>query len=1033
VLRLYNDKTQQIEEWTDVDYKAYFLASAKLDQPIKGVINSEDVIKYDALQHKHVTMNKTYLAYPSYVKQTHGMPQVYENHVKFFQGYIYDKNIMMGMPYERKDGKLEFVADSEAEKRVEQVLKLMKIDENDKSCFETWARLLEYSAPNFKRASLDLEIMNEIESKVPNAESANLPILCACLASNTGERIALILLRENKVLDVYPDSCTQTIFFSSEIELIKMIFRLFSEYPFIITFNGDDFDLKYLAMRALRLGIPEAEIPIEVRDRITLLTKGIHIDLYKFFYIRAMQIYAFQQKYKTIDLDTISKALINKGKIQTGKWVNDLSYSELVNYCMRDAELTLELTTFNDNLVMNLMLVLNRISRMPIENVSRKSVSSWILSFLICAHRKTVSQLMSNSMKRLIYQKLYYCNHGVNNQCPIQKMKEELMTELISENIKTNSNLENGEGKHPEDFMKNTERKKENDSENDITNLKVIPNSKNDGVPPLENGINQIKELNLEKNIEQKQEKHREDTEKNMATNLEKNTKNICANIEEESVKSSENGDKKREENSLLSEVQNVKDVEILMREYLKSIIKRENVKREEIVLRVLEKIGQNCNYCVPIVTELFTQKDVSTLIPNADEIKTMKSITSSTAVVKGKKYKGAIVIPPKTGIHFNVKVGDFASLYPSIIKVYNIGYSTIDCPHLSCKPNTVGELPHWMCLKEKSLESILIGSLRDLRVNWYKKKAKDKELPKSLRTWYSVAEQSIKVILNASYGVLGSESFEMYCPPAAEEITAIGRYIIGQTIKHGQELGLEILYGDTDSIFIKNPLKEVLDQLIAWAKQEFDIEFELDKSYRYVCLSERKKNYLGVLEDGFVDVKGLTGKKKHTPPIIKNAFDNTKVILSQVNSEQDMTLAKHKIIDLLKFNYRILKERKWSNLADLAFNVGITKEISEYGKANEKGERTEKGIPQHVRAAKMLNSEDIGIGSSIKFVKVNPKLCRGENVKPLELAKTEDIDVEKYIEYLRTTFEQILDSLNLSFEKDILGVTRMDNWMNQN
>jgi len=806
VLKLYNDETQQIEEWTDVDYKAYFLASVKLNQPIKGVINSEEVIKYDALKHENVPMWKTFVSYPSYVKQTHGIPQVYENHVKFFQGYIYDKNIMMGMPYGRKDGKLEFVPDSEAEKRVEQVLKLMKIDESDKSCFETWTRLLEYSAPNFKRASLDLEIMN-VGEKIPNAESANLPILCACLASNTGERIALILLRENKVLDVYPDSCTQTTFFSSEIELIKMIFHLFDEYPFIITFNGDDFDLKYLAVRALRLGIPEAEIPIEVRDRITLLTKGIHIDLYKFFFIRAMQIYAFQQKYKTIDLDTISKALINKGKIQTGRWVNDLSYSELITYCMRDAELTLELTTFNDNLVMNLILVLNRMSRMPIENVSRKSVSSWILSFLTYEHRKR--------------------------------------------------------------------------------------------------------------------------------------------------------------------------------------------------------------NF----------------LIPNADEIKTMKGVTSSTAVVKGKKYKGATVIPPKSGTHFKVKVGDFASLYPSIIKVYNIGYSTINCPHEECKSNTIGELPHWMCLKEKSLESVLIGSLRDLRVNWYKKKAKDKELPKSLQTWYSVAEQSIKVIMNASYGVFGSESFEMYCPPAAEEVTAIGRHIIGQTIQHGQELGLEILYGDTDSIFIKNPSKEVLDQLITWTKEEFDIEFELDKSYRYVCLSERKKNYLGVLEDGFVDVKGLTGKKKHTPPIIKNTFDNTKVILSQVNSEQDMSLAKHKIIDLLKSTYRILRGRKWSNLADLAFNVGITKEIDEYGKSDEKGERSNKGIPQHVRAAKMLKSEDIGIGSSIKFVKVNPTLNKGENVKPLELAKTEEVDVEKYIEYLRTTFEQILDSLNLDFEKDILGVTRMDKW----
>ena len=51
----------------------------------------------------------------------------------------------------------------------------------------------------------------------------------------------------------------------------------------------------------------------------------------------------------------------------------------------------------------------------------------------------------------------------------------------------------------------------------------------------------------------------------------------------------------------------------------------------------------------------------------------------------------------------------------------------------------------------------------------------------------------------------------------------------------------------------------------------------DVDKVYRYAVFSSRKKNYLGVLEDGTVDVKGLTGKKKHIPIFIKDAFNKMK------------------------------------------------------------------------------------------------------------------------------------------------------------
>jgi len=73
------------------------------------------------------------------------------------------------------------------------------------------------------------------------------------------------------------------------------------------------------------------------------------------------------------------------------------------------------------------------------------------------------------------------------------------------------------------------------------------------------------------------------------------------------------------------------------------------------------------------------------------------KGTLSTTAIIKGKKYQGAKVIDPIPGIHFGVVVVDFASLYPSIIKVWNISYETIDCIHEECKSNKLPGISHWV------------------------------------------------------------------------------------------------------------------------------------------------------------------------------------------------------------------------------------------------------------------------------------------------------------------------------------------------
>ncbi len=720
------------------------------------------------------------------------MLKVWEADIKYTECYIYDKGLIPGMPYKVENGKLIPIEYNLDPQILNSIKNALKDDANDLDLLLNWAKLLECPVPKFLRAAVDIEVYSPIATRMPSASEAEYPVICASIAGTDGEKKVFLLKREGvEEGDAALPTDVKVLYFDSERKLLLEFFKSMIRYPFILTFNGDDFDLKYLYNRAKKLGFPKESIPIELGRESASVVHGIHVDLYKFFFNRSIQIYAFNQKYRENTLDDVGKALIQFGKIEIQKPVSELTYSELAVYCLTDSIVTLNLTTFNDSLVMKIIMALSRIAVMPMEEVSRQGVSNWIRSMLYNEHRK---------------------------------------------------------------------------------------------------------------------------------------------------------------------------------RGYL---------------------------------------------IPRSDDILSLKGVTATEAVIKGKKYKGAIVVEPIQGTHFNVAVLDFASLYPSIIKVWNLGYETVLCPHEECKINKVPGTPHWVCTKRRALESLLIGSLRDLRVKWYKVKAKDKTLNEEVRSLYSVIQSALKVVLNASYGVFGAETFSLYCPPVAEATAAIGRYIITKTIEKARELGVNVIYGDTDSIFLGNPTEEQLKELIEWSKSTLKMELEVDKWYRYVALSSRKKNYLGVYKDGTVDIKGLTGKKRHIPEFLKKAFYEMIQILSKVETKEEFNEAKEKIKKIVRECYFNLKNHKYS-LEDLAFKIVISKPPKGYVKTT----------PQHVKAAQLLESRGIEIkpGDLISFVKVIGNL----GVKPTMLASIDEIDTKKYVEYIESTFEQVLDALGTNLN-ELIGHAKLE------
>jgi DNA polymerase I len=723
--------------------------------------------------------------------------KVWESRIKYYQSYIYDRNLLPGMPYEIKNEQLLPIKLDEAEETVRKILGIFKeATTEEQEYIEEWARLLEYPAPKLRRVAMDIEVLAPTPTRMPNPEQAAYPVVCVSLYS-ANELQEVLLLERQGVREgsqhLHPGITVKK--FHTEDRLIRTVFEYLRTYPFVLTFNGDDFDLRYLFHRAQNLGLRRSEVPIELGRRVCSLDYGVHIDLYKFFFNRSIQIYAFNNRYRDVTLDDVGKALIGLEKIRLDKSLGDLTYTELAGYCFRDAEITFKLSSFEDDLTMKLILVLARISSMPMDDVSRQGVSRWIRNFMHREHRR----------------------------------------------------------------------------------------------------------------------------------------KNI--------------------------------------------------------------------------------------LIPNSQDIIAKKGKTTTKAIIKGKKYKGAIVVEPTPGVHFNVAVMDFPSLYPSIIKVWNLGYESILCSHPECRHNLIPDTPHWVCTKKRALESLLIGSLRDLRVQWYKLKSKDKTLSVDLRSWYNVTQGALKVILNASYGVFGADSFDLYCPLVAEATAAIGRHSITQILQKAEQLKIQVLYGDTDSIFLKKPSKQQIDELAQWTEHELKMGLDVDKLYRYAVFSSRKKNYLGVLEDGTVDVKGLTGKKRHIPVFIKRAFDKMKQRLAAVKTPSDFENAKRDICGIVHDCYIRLKRREWETLDELAFNVTLGEELEHYTKTT----------PQHVKAARMLKDHgaELRAGDLVRFVKV----AKEPHVKPVELAEKNEIDIDKYVDYLHSTFDQVLDALGLDFE-EIIGLTKLERFL---
>jgi DNA polymerase-2 len=149
---------------------------------------------------------------------------------------------------------------------------------------------------------------------------------------------------------------------------------------------------------------------------------------------------------------------------------------------------------------------------------------------------------------------------------------------------------------------------------------------------------------------------------------------------------------------------------------------------------------------------------------------------------------QGGHVLEPETGLHRNVWVFDFKSLYPSIIRTFNIdplSYVEHPMPDADLIRTAGGAFGRAPAILPRMLDELF--PRREAA-----KKAGD-----------GVASNAIKILMNSFYGVLGTPACRFYNPALANAITGTGRELLLWSKAWFEAAGFRVLYGDTDSLFV--------------------------------------------------------------------------------------------------------------------------------------------------------------------------------------------------------------------------------------
>jgi DNA polymerase elongation subunit (family B) len=352
--------------------------------------------------------------------------------------------------------------------------------------------------------------------------------------------------------------------------------------------------------------------------------------------------------------------------------------------------------------------------------------------------------------------------------------------------------------------------------------------------------------------------------------------------------------------------------------------------------------------------------------------------------------YVGGFVYEPEQGLHENIALFDFRSLYPTIIVSHNISPDVLDVD--GCEEDVEVEVEesdamYSFCQDERGFIPGILESLVSERYEIKGELPSLEEGSQEYRDRY-FRQSALKILSNAFYGYLGYASARWYSRPCAEATTYLGRKYIHDTIDVAEEMGLEVVYGDTDSVFIKGEdvretSERFQDRVNDMLPEFMELELEglfVRGLFTYTDSGRGAKKKYALLDDeGKVKITGFEYVRRDWSQVAKQT---QKEVIDQV-LEGEVEAA----VETVKETIERLKKGK----------VPV-EELKIYTTLTKKPENYDSKAP-HVEAAKKAMKRDVDIspGDTIDYVVTSGAQSISDRAELTRFA--EDYDAQYYID----------------------------------
>lgn len=371
----------------------------------------------------------------------------------------------------------------------------------------------------------------------------------------------------------------------------------------------------------------------------------------------------------------------------------------------------------------------------------------------------------------------------------------------------------------------------------------------------------------------------------------------------------------------------------------------------------------------------------------------------------------GGYVMDSRPGLYRHVLVLDFKSLYPAIIRTFNI-----DPLGLAIGLTEDDAIPGFRGARFSRRQHFLPAIIEHL---WQARDQAKSEQDAS-------RSQAIKILMNSFYGVLGSGGCRFYDTRLASSITLRGHEIMQQSARWITEQGHEVIYGDTDSVFV----------LMSGHHNESTASAEGQRLAERVTQQWREHLHSSLQLNSHLELQFECYFARFLMPTIRGQEQGSKKRYAGLSLKQGEKKLVFKGLETVRSDWTVLAQQFQTELyrlvfdeqdpsdfvretlaqtlsgerdADLVYRKRLRRPLAQYVKSQ----------PPQVRAARLADEHNARLGLPLRYQQKGTirYVITVNGPEPVEYMSSA-IDYQHYVDrQLRPVAEAILPFIGLNFE----------------